>query len=39
MMHLPNPHTEFVFTLGIESYALVAGLILIVGIALWICLR
>jgi hypothetical protein len=39
MMHLPDPHTEFVFTLGIESYALVAGLILIVGIALWMWLR
>jgi cell division protein FtsW (lipid II flippase) len=39
MMHLPDPHTDFVFTLRIESYALIAGLILIVGIALWMWLR
>jgi hypothetical protein len=39
MVHLPDPHTEFVFTLGIESYALVAALILIVGVAQWIWLR
>jgi hypothetical protein len=39
MKYLPDPHTEFVFTLGVESYALVAGLILIVGVALWIWLR
>jgi hypothetical protein len=39
MRYLPDAHTEFVFTLDIPSYAIVAALALIAGIALWIWFR
>jgi hypothetical protein len=38
-MHLPDAHTEFVLKLDIPSYAIVAALALIAGIALWIWFR
>jgi len=33
MRYLPDAHTEYVFTLDIPSYAIVAALALIAGIA------
>jgi hypothetical protein len=39
MHYLPDAHTEYVFTLDIPSYAIVAALALIAGIALRICFR
>jgi len=39
MHYLPDAHTEFVFTLDVPSYAIVAALALIAGIALWIWFR
>jgi hypothetical protein len=38
-MHLPEAHTEFVFTLGIPAYAIVAAVALIAGITLWVWFR
>jgi hypothetical protein len=39
MHYLPGAHTEFVFTLDIPSYAIVAARALIAGMALWIWFR
>jgi cell division protein FtsW (lipid II flippase) len=40
-MYLPDAHTDFVFGLRLEtpSYAIVAAVVLIAGIALWIWFR
>jgi hypothetical protein len=40
-MYLPDAHTDFVFGLRLDtpSYAIVAALALIVGLALWIWFR
>jgi hypothetical protein len=39
MHYLPDAHTEFVFTLDIPFYAIVAALALIASMALWIWFR
>jgi hypothetical protein len=39
MRLLPDAHSEFVFTLHVSAYAIVAALALIAGIALWIWFR
>jgi cell division protein FtsW (lipid II flippase) len=40
-MYLPDAHTDFIFRLRLDtpSYAIVAALALIAGIALWIWFR
>jgi len=39
-MHLlPDAHSEFVFTIHVPAYAIVAAVALIAGIALWIWFR
>jgi cell division protein FtsW (lipid II flippase) len=39
MRLLPDAHTDFVFTVRIPAYAIVAAVALIAGIALWIWFR